>query len=796
MTMGGSTDSESNTTEKSVPPSTPKRKTRSRSRTKQGHGSTKSDMKTPARRSRERPKSLGPGTMGRRAKYDKFPLSASPETRRTAGPRQTFRMTENNLAVPGWGKTETAATIDTGGVKGMDMDRGEDENREVKIKREQIEEGARKTKKTNDEAEIPKVEHSEVELIGVKSPEDARQGAEVIEIEDTQSQGLETDTGAGDEVTETMGKRIYTGGRGGGGEQLKVRTGKGEGGATKATQRIENPYKKRDMEAEATEPEETTPKGQANKTKETWAKAVKGSPQTVLKTYEKIKRKHELLGEVSFTVGRNCDDIIPAIEASIFREVIIHALKRGKEVDQKFVINAYHDDTNLPTIKKVEDVPFGLLAIRAYMPHLQVPPRKIKKGKNTGYRLRMSFSIQPDEFIHYWEMSKRTYTKVPYLTLRKTPMQDSPTYNTAGFFVNSSEKQSSQQLQEALSELLKTPIGIQFRPAAVDRHSQDTLWQAAKRESKTPREVYIRAPMALQVYAKSKAQARQVASDLYERYGKQEDGHYPRLPDGSRMRFVPASHFLDMKSRPMALRLLRQQINFAKNTIAAPIPVRDPNQRFPEYDNKTMQELLLDMKCAEREDEPYFRHVVKKWTREYDPQAFEVEIHNNMYGAAVKILRNLPEVMEEKYGKSAADALKNMNQDEFTEISQELSVITLETEDRYMNGKAQFIFTGLDTLREPDPPKSDQEEERSMNVKSTTSGLTGHQTVGSDETNPDSVVMEVDKHLGTTEAQEMKGFTEEGWKRIGTEEDKERLEKRMTEATTFDPGKTTGGQYP
>ena len=83
-----------------------------------------------------------------------------------------------------------------------------------------------------------------------------------------------------------------------------------------------------------------------------------------------------------------------------------------------------------------------------------------------------------------------------------------------------------------------------------------------------------------------------------------------------------------------------------------------------------------------------------------------------------------------------------------------------------------------------------------MNVKSTTSGLTGHQTVGSDETNPDSVVMEVDKHLGTTEAQEMKGFTEEGWKRIGTEEDKERLEKRMTEATTFDPGKTTGGQYP
>lgn len=130
------------------------------------------------------------------------------------------------------------------------------------------------------------------------------------------------------------------------------------------------------------EPEQSiTPKGQANKTKDSWANAVRGSPQKLLKTHEKVKYKHKMLGKISISVGRNCDDIIPAIEVSIFREVIIHALKRGKEVDKKFVINTYHADTNLPTIKKVEDVPFGLHAIRAYMPHLQVPPRRIKKGK-------------------------------------------------------------------------------------------------------------------------------------------------------------------------------------------------------------------------------------------------------------------------------------------------------------------------------------------------------------------------------------------------------------------------------
>lgn len=150
---------------------------------------------------------------------------------------------------------------------------------------------------------------------------------------------------------------------------------------------MENLYKKKEkVEVEAMEPEQVlTPKqGQAKKTKDTWTNAVKGIPQKGLKTHEKIKYKHEMLGKISFLVGRNCNNIIPAIEVSIFQEVIIHALKRGKEVDQKFIINAYHDNTNLPTIKKVEDVPFGLHAIRAYMPHIQVPLRKIKKGKNTG----------------------------------------------------------------------------------------------------------------------------------------------------------------------------------------------------------------------------------------------------------------------------------------------------------------------------------------------------------------------------------------------------------------------------
>ena len=48
---------------------------------------------------------------------------------------------------------------------------------------------------------------------------------------------------------------------------------------------------------------------------------------------------------------------------------------------------------------------------------------------------------------------------------------------------------------------------------------------------------------------------------------------------------------------------------------------------------------------------------IKKWTREYNPQAFEVEIHSNMYTKAAKILHKKPEILTAKYGKEVSDAL-------------------------------------------------------------------------------------------------------------------------------------------
>ena len=82
-----------------------------------------------------------------------------------------------------------------------------------------------------------------------------------------------------------------------------------------------------------------------------------------------------------------------------------------------------------------------------------------------------------------------------------------------------------------------------------------------------------------------------------------------------------------------------------------------------------------------------------------------------------------------------------------------------------------------------------------MNVRSTTSGLTGHQTLGSQELNPTSTIMEVDAHIGMT-THKPKSRTEEEWNRVGTEEDIARLEQKVREAAAPVPGGTAGGHYP
>ena len=527
------------------------------------------------------------------------------------------------------------------------------------------------------------------------------------------------------------------------------------------------------------------------------------SNQTKIRTHEKVKHQYNMYAEMGFVVERECKDLPPTVAQTIVREALVNIFRRGKEVDHKFAINPYFEGTNLPTIKKIEDIPLAPSEVKAYLPHVYQRKTKVRQGRNTGYLANFTFTIEPDEFVHLWELSKREYKKVPYVQIKMTPMQDSETYNTIGFLVNSSEKQCTAQLQAVMAKELGMKIGIAYRQAAVDKGAIDKCWKEAKeRAGSDSKALFRRAPMVMQMYTDTKENALAAAAKLYPMYGKQTEGHYPRFPDGTRMKFVPASHFLDMKSRQTAKELLRQHIWVRTNTVKAPIQIRDPYQRFKAHNNRSMMELLLDLQCKERDNEPYFRLVSKKWTKDYEDERYEVLVHTNMYSEAASILRRLPEVLTKEYGPEVAAALGNptpTDDEDFISMTS-ASLITLNTEDRYMNGNGRFIFEGLETLTREEAPM-EKKGDRSINIRSTTSGLTDHQTVESSDKYADGLTentanQAIDHNIGRGTPPRPRQAQTDGFTRVGTTADEERLRRRMTEILPPDPGGKKGRPYP
>ena len=172
-----------------------------------------------------------------------------------------------------------------------------------------------------------------------------------------------------------------------------------------------------------------------------------------------------------------------------------------------------------------------------------------------------------------------------------------------------------------------------------------------------------------------------------------------------------------------------------------------------------------------------------------------------MYPDAADVLRNLREVLEREYGKEVADAIGGMTEEEKEELGSSAPnpSFTLEKEDRYLHGKGKFIFEGLERV-ESRSATEQQREERSLHVRSTTSGLTDHQTVASGDNatygqTENSAEWSSSGKSGeyTNQAQDRENH---GFVRIGTVEDERRLMKQIGLAQPHDPGGGKGGMNP
>ena len=134
------------------------------------------------------------------------------------------------------------------------------------------------------------------------------------------------------------------------------------------------------------------------------------------------------------------------------------------------------------TLEKVEDFLFTPNDFKMY-PNHPYKDRQIQR-KNNVRRINLSCSIPYNLFLHYWELSKREYREVPFVTLKGgVPMQSKIYYNY-GTFINSSDGQITKQLVKKLNEEIGVKTNCTFCPAPLDKSTADIFWKKSYAQAK------------------------------------------------------------------------------------------------------------------------------------------------------------------------------------------------------------------------------------------------------------------------------------------------------------------------
>ena len=259
------------------------------------------------------------------------------------------------------------------------------------------------------------------------------------------------------------------------------------------------------------------------------------------------------------------------------------------------------------------------------------------------------------------------------------------------------------------------------------------------------------------------------------------------------MRFIPASRYLDMPGEATAKNLLKNQISFNQNHVRFELPTTAIYKKYPDHGNKTLMEMILDLKCDHQNNEPYFRHIIRKWTKDPTQLVYQVSVHKQMSPYSQQALLQLRAKLKHQYGDDVADDIDHtdeVKQEVRTVKSASNTTLSIDTNDRYANGPAKFIIEGMEALNTNDsgPTLQERKQQEGDNY---TMGMQSEGTNLSQETSRtnDAQPKEVHQTQGPREPES------DGWRRVGSEDDETKLREQLSpNKAAPDPGRDQGQQ--
>ena len=363
----------------------------------------------------------------------------------------------------------------------------------------------------------------------------------------------------------------------------------------------------------------------------------------------------------------------------------------------------------------------------------------LKSGKKyfmNGIRLKTRYTVAT--VIRKWEEQKYKnkgedeFFKTT--VIKEAEMQNSDTAYAVGYMMGTTEKGIYSTFAKEISQLTGVETEVSYQ-IVNQRGITNSIWQLAKEKaekrypnpfSREHRRMKFKfSPYALVVYVAKEEDISKARKSLFEKLGQVSEGQWPIVADGSRMKFVPIMQE-NIESEDVVKFLhegLYIQAMSKGNEETFELPIKDIYEPKSYLKNQSLEQVIHLMTKDNEGTIPIFKHITRKWTSDPEEMKYEVVCQSSFKEDARQLLKNLQEILEEKYGIDVRRhflapiqmiRVKNKLEGKKTKVDKELEMmITTSQTDQY----GMFLLEGMERATNDMKERNEKKQNKADTIK-------------------------------------------------------------------------------
>ena len=235
------------------------------------------------------------------------------------------------------------------------------------------------------------------------------------------------------------------------------------------------------------------------------------------------------------------------------KEILHHIMKCAKIIDKDAALMPWENNSKLKTLNGLETRLVPDKEIKRYIDTPTAQGNNLTAGRvyyNNGIRIKTTMDVY--NFVEDWnnkryDKSDLSPFKEEWKPIKRVAMQRSATAHPIGYFISTTERGDYDTICNDLEKKYdKVELSYQtvYQPGISSK-----VWEIATNRatevfsnttSKAHRQIkFSLAPSALTVFVSNEEEINRMTTEFINQFGELNEGSWPRMMDGSRMRFIP-----------------------------------------------------------------------------------------------------------------------------------------------------------------------------------------------------------------------------------------------------------------